>query len=173
VTVGAVLVPANTGSARAPELARRVTGDVIAGHAGLADIDALIEFLGVEIAIAAGDARPLLVGVLDLPRTGRKAGRYRHLDNEASQLHGAVSGQGMHNALGPPNVPPRLALRSSASFFHGVHPRRSSPPINGAVSNGRTGRSSIVPGTGGQSRKIRRLHPVRQPPHVRLRPGRL
>jgi hypothetical protein len=42
----------------------------------------------------------LLVGVLDLLRAGRKAGRYDHLDNEASQLHEAVSGQGIPNALG-------------------------------------------------------------------------
>jgi hypothetical protein len=57
---------ASSGSARAPELARCVTGNVIASHAGLADIDALTEFPGVEIAIAAGDARPLLVGVFHL-----------------------------------------------------------------------------------------------------------
>jgi hypothetical protein len=57
----------------APEPARRIAGNGVPVHAGLADANALVDFSGIIILVSLGDAGTLLIGVLDLSRTRREA----------------------------------------------------------------------------------------------------
>ena len=77
-------------SACALEFARRTARHGVAVHASLAGINTLIELAGIKIAKSLGDANTLLIGILSLLRTGRKADRRYHQENEASQMHGMV-----------------------------------------------------------------------------------
>jgi hypothetical protein len=81
-----------THSACAFELARRIAGNVVPVHAGFAYIDALTELPCIKIIVSLRDAGTLLIRVLNLLRTRRKAGRYSHEHNEALQPHNAFSG---------------------------------------------------------------------------------
>ena len=78
-------------SACAFELTRRVTGNVVAVHAGFAYVNALTELPCIKLCVSLGDASTLLIRVLSLSRTRRKADSRRQ-NNEASQLHNAFSG---------------------------------------------------------------------------------
>ena len=79
-------------SACAFELARRVAGYIVTVHAGSAYINALTKLPYIIILVSQGDASTLLIRVLNLLRTRRKADSHCHQNNEASQLHGADSG---------------------------------------------------------------------------------
>lgn len=91
----------STPLARASELARRVAGHCAALHAGLANVDALVELPGVVIRVTLGDTGTLLRGVLDLLRAGSKAdgkagGKRSPANtcnpvNRMSQWHGSLS----------------------------------------------------------------------------------
>jgi hypothetical protein len=74
------------------ELTRRVAGNVVTVHAGFTYVNALTELPCIKLLVSLGDASTLLIGVLNLLRTRRKADSYCHQNNEASQLHGADSG---------------------------------------------------------------------------------
>ncbi len=78
------------GRFRAAQPARRIAGQHIALHADPADIDTLIELLGVIGGIVRGNAKLLLWGVVRL-LTGRKAGRQHHQAKETSPSHRTLS----------------------------------------------------------------------------------
>jgi hypothetical protein len=77
----------------ASESARRVTGNGVTFHAGLAHINALTEILCIKIRVSPGNASTLLIRVLNLLRARRKADAesYCRQSTEASHLHGAGS----------------------------------------------------------------------------------
>jgi hypothetical protein len=77
----------------ASEPARRVTGNGVTFHAGLAHINALTEILCIKTRISPGNASTLLIRVLNLLRARRKADAesYCRQNTEASHLHGARS----------------------------------------------------------------------------------
>jgi hypothetical protein len=79
-------------SACAFELTRCVAGNIVTVHAGFAYINALTKLPCIKLLVSLGDASTLLIRVLNLLRTRRKAECCRQQNNEASQLHGAVSG---------------------------------------------------------------------------------
>ena len=89
---GVTAICTNTDLACAFELARRVTGNDVTFHARLAHICALIEILRIKIRVSLGNASTLLIRVLNLLRTRRKADSYCHQNTDASQLHGGFSG---------------------------------------------------------------------------------
>ena len=60
------------------ELTRRVTGNGVTFHAGLAHVNALTEILCIKIRVSLGDANTLLIRVLNLLRARRKAETCRH-----------------------------------------------------------------------------------------------
>jgi hypothetical protein len=82
---------ANLDLACAFELARRVTGNGVTVHAGLAHINALTELLYIKLRISLGNASTLQIRVLNLLRARRKAESYCRQNTEASHLHGARS----------------------------------------------------------------------------------
>jgi hypothetical protein len=77
--------------ARAFEPARRIAGNGVPVHAGFADVNALIDFSGIEILVSLRDAVALLIGVLDLFRARREAEGQRCQDTKPSHLHDAPS----------------------------------------------------------------------------------
>jgi hypothetical protein len=80
---------AQVDSACAFEFTRRIARNVVAVHAGFTYVNALTELPCIKLLVSIGDANTLLIGVLNLLRARRKADS--HQNNEASQLHGAVS----------------------------------------------------------------------------------
>jgi hypothetical protein len=86
-----IAMPTHPASASALELARGVAGHIVTGHAGLADIEALIELPCVIVPVTLGDADALLLGQACFLRTRRQADRCRHQNNGAAKLHGAFS----------------------------------------------------------------------------------
>jgi hypothetical protein len=53
------------------ELARRIASNVVAPHAGFANVNALTEISCIKRLVSLGDASPLLIGVISILRTRR------------------------------------------------------------------------------------------------------
>ena len=66
------------------ELARGIAGNVVAVHANLAYVYTLAKLLGIILIVSLGDALALLIRILSLLRTRRKADGQCRQNNEAS-----------------------------------------------------------------------------------------
>jgi hypothetical protein len=64
------------------QLARRVAGYVVTGHADLAYINTLAKVFCVEFLVPLGDASTLLIRILNFLRTRCDADGYCHQNNE-------------------------------------------------------------------------------------------
>jgi hypothetical protein len=104
------------------ELTRRVAGNVVTVHAGFTYVNALTELPCIKLLVSLGDASTLLIRVLNLLRTRRKADSYCHQNNEASQLHSGVSGLPTTKRRGRQIVPALLirvlSLDAAAYLTH-------------------------------------------------------
>ena len=87
--------------ARAAEPAGGVAGHGVALHAGPADVNTLIDLLGVIARVMLGDAGALFGSVIHLLRTGRQTSSEDRQANQTSQWHVARSRLGVPEPVAP------------------------------------------------------------------------